>query len=110
MSKINQIVEKVLKVGCFVMAFLIFLFIPALGETSDLDSALIQAVKDAVGLTQLYNYFGSPPYNWNTRNDDSEYLHFDHEFALAGTEPGENLNAFSVALWLHAGSALYPVY
>jgi ankyrin repeat protein len=46
MSKINQIAEKVLKVGCFVMAFLIFLFIPAIGETSDLDSALIQAVKD----------------------------------------------------------------
>ena len=46
MFKINRNAEYGVRIVCGIMAFFIFLFIPAEGGSSDIDSALIQAVKD----------------------------------------------------------------
>jgi ankyrin repeat protein len=46
MFKINRNAEHGVRIVCVIMALFLFLFIPATGWSSELDSALIQAVKD----------------------------------------------------------------
>ena len=46
MFKINRNAEHGVWIVCLIIALFLFLFIPAEGWSSDLDSALIQAVKD----------------------------------------------------------------
>ncbi|MEM7028164.1 MAG: LamG-like jellyroll fold domain-containing protein [Chloroflexota bacterium] len=44
----------------------------------------------------------------NDQERPDNYLHFNHQFNLAGTTPGVNNNAFSIALWLHPGDTTLP--
>jgi ankyrin repeat protein len=46
MFKISRHTEHGVRIACIIMALFLFLFIPAKGWSSDLDSELIQAVKD----------------------------------------------------------------